>query len=398
LSQSPACKKAIAKVASTRALFGALSAVLSFISNPLMGHAADVVGRRPIIILSVSVGLLQTGCFVLVGLFGVSIYVLFIFQELAALMPGIVAHTLWVIDNTSESSRAKFLGRYVAATSLEGIITPLFSSVSSRGTSIVILFMLAVVQLFVAVCLVPESHKQHTQVQRSLLHMGPLRQRGLMHFHETCGNLSSILKRPLYRRLVLLCLLGNIVAFGTKAIFYLFMKGKFGLTVKGLGPIAAFFMFFTLVVNLFLVKPLEKRLGLKWLIVISLLAGTLSCLLIWLAPYQQLILLAAPFNGLSTVCTPALIALFSIVAMNTSGERDVGPLMGTFQSITTIGQSLGPLIFQGFLGASENTSGPGAVWILGVVLNFVNIVCIGSIPRARFPDTQPADSTLGSAD
>lgn len=387
---SAACRAAVEQVGAVGTLFGTVSSVLGFFTGPMVGVVADVVGRRPMIILVVALTKFYVLLLLSVALFDLSIYVLF-FAELVALVPPTVPYTLWLTDRTTPQDRTKVFARLQAATKIEGVVVPLFTTLFSRDGFSAAIVVIGVVDLVIAVLFLRES-KPRLAASDATGPREPLNGRRLCaEAAGTFGSRFAGVRRlwvvPLYRRVLVIFLLGNITLFGTEAAFYLYLKARFGLTAQSISPLVAVSFMSIVVVQVGLAKPMEVLLGKKWLLFLSIFFGLVQCSLYVYAPTVGWIYLACALTGPSEIAQATMLALVTNIFSDSEGS--IGGAIGVLQSITVVAGVLGPLLFRStltfflepraFLPATANSP-----WVLAVVLDIVMLAVVFPMPAAQW--------------
>jgi predicted MFS family arabinose efflux permease len=137
------------------------------------------------------------------------------------------------------------------------------------------------------------------------------------------------------------------------------------------------------VTQLALLRPLIRRLGERWVLVVgesALLAAFLG--ITWVTNAILVTLLLAPFAFGRGVSEPSLQSLVT----KFGSERHRGQLLGTYQSARSMALIVGP-VWAGF--AFENIS-PQAVFLVGGWLILIALVAAIFLLRIEKPQTQPA--------
>lgn len=356
---------------------------MQFLFAPVLGRLSDRIGRRPVLLVSL------TGSFVGYVLFAFagSLWGLFFARMVAGIAgANIGTAQAYIADSTSFEDRAKGMGLIGAAFGLGFILGPPVGGIlSSWGTQMgqrpnflpgVVAATLSIVAFSVAFFVLGESKKPGTGVRRGRPPQFDL---------ETW----RILRRSAALSLVIGAFFLVVFAFaGMETTVTLFARERFAFTARELGYFFGFMGVIVAVIQGGLIGRLTRRVGEQALI----MAGTLSFLagfvvlpliydprLLW-----PTALLVAVGQGL---CYPSMNSLVS----KTAPVDHMGSIMGLSASMGSLARMLGPVIF-GFLWDVGNAR--GAFWscALAVLIASILAMRLRKIRITEHRDPEPAAS------
>ncbi len=297
--------------------------------NPIWGALSDRVGRRPILLMSL------TGSVLFYALFGwaPSLFWLFVARLGAGVFAAnISAAMAYIADVTSVENRAKGMGLVGAAFAIGFIIGPALGGFLSQYGYAMAGYgaaALSATALAVAVFKLPESLKAKTR-QRSMsisleTFWRPLRE-----------NLS---KEKVGRPMVVYFLV--VLAFACMQItFPLFTFEVFGFDVKENGYLFTFMGIIAVVFQGRVIGSLARRFGEGPLALLGVALGMVGLVLLPFAATLRMLLFVLTVLAVgSGLNSPTLTSLISIGAH----EHEQGAVLGASRSINTLARILGPL-------------------------------------------------------
>lgn len=155
-----------------------------------------------------------------------------------------------------------------------------------------------------------------------------------------------------YRGLTILMLISNSVHAGCGAIFLYYIKGRFGKDLKDVAPIIMLNGISNLLVQIFVVKHLARRLSVRGVILVGYFFGALNCVILSFVPNFKDLYVLALTSGLGVIFAPAIQALY----LNSALPEELGQVQGAVNSVLTVTGGLGPLIFSRLLAAFQDGS------------------------------------------
>jgi multidrug resistance protein len=329
--------------------------LMQFVFAPLWGRLSDRVGRRPIILLSLSGSCIA---FLIFG-FASSLVWLFIGRTLAGILSSASIPTAqaFVADSTTPQQRAKGMGIIGAAFGLGFIFGPAAGGILTKfgyGAPAFAAAGLAGVNFIWAFFKLPESLKEkHAAHSTSVYSL------------KTVLEIFSDKKLALLFTIVFL----NVFAFSNmESTFALFCEHRIGLDAIHVGFLFTEIGVLGAIIHGLLIGKLTQAFGEINLTITGLALMMLGLFAtIFAHTTLHMVLFVVPLYAVgSSVCGPAVMALISHCAP----PHRQGTTLGFAQSLGAFGRVIGPPsgtgLFQAFSPAAPYWM--GAVLLLGSVL------------------------------
>jgi len=318
------------------AMIGFLMASYSltqFIAAPFWGRASDRIGRRPILLITLTGA---SASYVLLG-FSNSLWMLFLARALGGFMAGNISTAFaYVTDITTPESRTKGMGVIGAAFGLGFIAGPAIGGIlagpdplnADYQTPSLAAAGLSAMALMMAFFLLEESLSAETRKQNDEVPSKNLRQQ-----------FQSSLSKPGVGLLIGLSFMATFVFSGMETTFAMWSERRMGWGPEQNGYLFAFVGIIAAIIQGGLVGKLARRFGEINLVIQGAAALALGMLLIpftnSLASLLGAMLIVA--YGFSII-TPSLNSLISLQIA--SGEQ--GGVMGVGRSVATMARVIGP--------------------------------------------------------
>ena len=328
-------------------ILGSLYSLLQFLFAPVWGGLSDRIGRKPVLLISI------TGTTISYALwfFSGSFMLLVAARLLGGCMSGNIATaSAAVADSTSGKDRAKGMGIIGAAFGLGFILGPAIGAGMSRinlldsspdlesmgvnpfSTPALVAFILSAINLlWVAMrfseTLSAENRGLATHARR------PINPLVLFRKIDIAGVSRSNLIYFVY-----------IAAFsGIEFTLTFFATEKFQYTHESLWVIFVYVGFIIALVQGGVVRRMAPRMGEKKVASFGLLLLVPAFLLICFSPPSKAVLfvglgLMAVGSALATPCLTALVSLYT-------PEDRQGGVLGVFRSLGALGRAIGPIVF-----------------------------------------------------
>lgn len=340
------------------ALILSLYAAAQLVFLPAWGWLSDRIGRRPVILLSLSG---TVASFVLLAT-GQSLAIIYLARVLAGLFAASIGTAQAIVnDVTTDAERAQGMGLIGAAFGLGFVLGPalggLLSKIDERAPFYGIC-ILALTNLVVAFFRLPESHpppksRHWTGLGRTLV-PSPLRLLFALH--------DGRIARYLFLFLVLFTAFAAL-----ESMFTLFMDKRFGLNISAASYVFAYIGLWIALTQGVLIRRLAPWLGETRLVVIGLVMTGAGLALIPLVPSPGWLYVVTPIvavgNGLAF---PSFTSLYSKACK----AEKAGELMGESQSMATTGRIIGP-VWAGFVFGRVDFGAPF------VIAGFLMFVALG---------------------
>jgi DHA1 family tetracycline resistance protein-like MFS transporter len=308
---------------------------MQFLFVPFWGRLSDRIGRRPIILMSV------TGSFVSYLIFGFadSLTVLFISRMLAGFMgANISTAQAYIADSTSFEERAKYMGLIGAAFGVGFMLGPFIGGVMSKisyGAPGFFASGLSLINAVLAFFMLPESNKDKS---------APARKLKLLNF--------AAIRDAFHKRgigALVLVFFFYTVAFSILYVaFPLFSERVLKYDAAQNGYFFAYVGLIAVIIQGGVIGRLAKKFGEKPLVVTGLVSFFAALILVPITHgLGTLIILATLLAIGSAFITPSLTSLISKYA----GAGEQGGTLGVSQSFSSLGRVIGPFLGGLIIGA-----------------------------------------------
>jgi DHA1 family tetracycline resistance protein-like MFS transporter len=336
--------------------------IMQFFFAPVWGRLSDRVGRRPVLLISLTAS--TTGY--LLFAFTRSLTLLFVSRVIAGIGgANIGTAQAYIADSTSEENRAKGMGLIGAAFGLGFILGPPMSGIlAAIGTNQglpgnllpgLVAAGLSFTAFLIALSVLAES-KPAGLVPRSRI--PPQFDRRLWR---------EIASTPILASLMASLFLTLLAVAGMEVSVTIHGRERFGFRQLDMAYLFLFMGVIVATIQGGLIGRLVRRIGEKRVIVIgaaAFVAGFALVPSIWRVP---LLYAVAFFIAIGQgLCYPALTALVSKAAP----ERERGSLLGLATSVGSLARFLGPIV-SGFLYDLAKATGAfygGAVMMVGALV------------------------------
>lgn len=336
--------------------------IMQFFFAPVWGRLSDRVGRRPVLLISLTAS--TTGY--LLFAFTRSLTVLFASRVIAGIGgANIGTAQAYIADSTSEENRAKGMGLIGAAFGLGFILGPPMSGIlASVGTKYglpgnllpgLVAAGLSFTAFLVALSVLAES-KPAGLVPRSRI--PPQFDRRLWR---------EIASTPILASLMASLFLTLLAVAGMEVSVTIHGRERFGFRQLDMAYLFLFMGVIVATIQGGLIGRLVRRIGEKRVIVIGAASFVAGFALVPSIQRVPLLYAVAFFIAIGQgLCYPALTALVS----KASPERERGSLLGLATSVGSLARFLGPIV-SGFLYDLAKAAGAfygGAVMMVGALL------------------------------
>ncbi|MDI9338625.1 MAG: TCR/Tet family MFS transporter [Alphaproteobacteria bacterium] len=310
-------------------------AFMLFVFSPIIGKLSDIVGRRPIILLSLF-------CFFidyLILFFADSLFVLFLGRAIAGISGSSLSTSYaYINDISTPKEKPKNFGKLGAAFGLGFVLGPVIGGVVSHFWGHKAPFLaaafLSLLNLLYGFFILPESIHIKYAVPFKILKILP---------HQT---VKKIFFNKQFRPYYIQFLFMTLAFHSLYSNWSFFVIEKFSWKPLDIGISLGIVGLSVALVQGTLIKPINNALGNKKSIVYGYLIACLSFILFGFTTWAWSLYIIIFINSFSSISNPAFqTELTSKMPVTHQGE-----LQGTLVSVNSIAAVLGPLIMNNVFG------------------------------------------------
>lgn len=331
-------------------------AIMQFLFGPLVGNLSDALGRRPVLLISLAVMMVDY----MVMALAQSIWLLLV----ARLVAGVTSAThstanAFVADISPPDDRARRFGLIGAAFGIGFVAGPviggLVAGIDPRAPFWVAA-VLAGANLIFGLIVLPESLAPARRRVFTLARANPL------------TSFSAIRKLPGLRVLITVMFLYALTFNVWPAIWSYYGKAAFGWDARWIGISLAVFGLAMAAAQAFLVAPVIRRIGERNTATLGMVVEVANYSLYGFLTSGFWAIALTPFTAMGGLAGPAVQAMMSRV----TPEDQQGELQGINSSINALAMIVSPLvmtwIFNLFTKPEAPVYWPGAPFVLSATL------------------------------
>ena len=306
-----------------------------FVSSPVLGALSDRFGRKPLLIYSLAI---TTLVYILIGICLINKWIWIMMGALfvAGLSEGnVTIAQSAVADISTKRTRHRMFGYIYFAGSCSYVIGPILGgwlatrNLTHHGHSYYLPFFFVALLLLICLMWVALSFRETAEKQSNVSYIDGL------------TNIKNLFTQRKLRFWFLVNFILYLAAFGFLQGFPIYVIAHYGISVRKLSMMIAWTDIPFLVVNLFLIDYLSKKIHtIRLLLISSLVLGVAMVLMIvpnhedWLWPLLFI-------NGLSAaIILTESTALISLIG----GEHEQGRALGVNQSLNFLTEAVSGLV------------------------------------------------------
>ncbi len=344
-------------------------AVMQFLFGPVLGSLSDRFGRRPVLLASMFVMILDNLFMALAG----TVWLLFagrIVGGLASATQSTASAAL--ADMSKPEEKAANFGLVGAAFGVGFVVGPLagglLGSLGPRAPFYAAAG-LAAVNLVIGVFTLPETVTD--AIRR------PFEWRRATPF----GAFRNIGRLPGLGRMPVTAFIISVAFFVYPAVWAYFGQARFGWDSRMVGLSFGLYGLAVVIVQGVLIRPILTRLGERRTVVLGLWIEVITFVTLGFIANGTLALLLTPVTALGSIAGPALQGLMS----RRAGDNQQGELQGVLTSVNAVAVILAPLVmtqlFWFFTSQAAPFQLPGAPFLLSAALTLGAILVFAATPR-----------------
>jgi DHA1 family tetracycline resistance protein-like MFS transporter len=335
--------------------FATVWAAIQFFMSPLLGMISDRVGRRPVILVSNAVGVIDYAIMALAP----NLLWLFAGRVLSGMASAnMTAASAYIADVTPPEKRAKAFGLLGSAFGLGFILGPAIGGLVGNIDPRLTFWAAALVSLvntLYGLFVLPESlARERRTATLEWTRANPIGSLALLRSHAELWGLSWV----------------NVIGYVAHEVFpnvwVIFCIAVFGWSTGTIGLTLALVGVLTAINQATLVGPVVARFGERRVLLASLALAVAGCALMGSANGIVFLIAIVP------ICLPMYNATSQALMTRHVGPSEQGELQGALGSIRGISMLLGPglfsFVFAQFVGPWRGAGLPGAPWYLAAAL------------------------------
>ncbi|MGV6812003.1 MAG: TCR/Tet family MFS transporter [Brevirhabdus sp.] len=331
-------------------------AVMQFLFGPTVGNLSDRFGRRPVLLVSLFVMMLDYLVMAVAG----SIWLLLAGRVVGGITAATQSTaTAFIADISSPEDKAKNFGLVGAAFGAGFVLGPLIGGLLGElgpRAPFYVAAALAFINMMLGYFVLPETVTDE------------IRRPFLWRRANPFGALAQLTQLPGLGRLLTIFFLYSVAFTVYPSIWAYFTRAKFEWEAGMVGLSLASFGISMALVQGVLIRGILPRLGEYRTVLLGLAFNVVALLCIGLISNGWLVLVLTPLTALGAIASPAMQGIMS----RTASDDQQGELQGALTSIGALAMIISPLvmtrIFSVFTGPEAPINQPGAPFLLSALL------------------------------
>lgn len=331
-------------------------AVMQFLFGPTVGNLSDRFGRRPVLLVSLFVMMLDYLVMAVAG----SIWLLLAGRVVGGITAATQSTaTAFIADISSPEDKAKNFGLVGAAFGAGFVLGPLIGGLLGElgpRAPFYVAAALAFINMMLGYFVLPETVTDE------------IRRPFLWRRANPFGALAQLTHLPGLGRLLTIFFLYSVAFTVYPSIWAYFTRAKFEWEAGMVGLSLASFGISMALVQGVLIRGILPRLGEYRTVLLGLAFNVVALLCIGLISNGWLVLVLTPLTALGAIASPAMQGIMS----RTASDDQQGELQGALTSIGALAMIISPLvmtrIFSVFTGPEAPINQPGAPFLLSALL------------------------------
>ena len=337
-------------------------AIMQFVFAPVLGNLSDQYGRRPVLLSSLFG--FSIDCIFLA--FAPNILWLFVGRTIAGITGASYSvASACVADISTDDNRTKNFGLINAGFGLGFIIGPIIGGTLGQfgtHTPFIVAAILSFINFIFGYYFFPESLKANNRRKFEWKRANPL------------GSLKHLQKFPLIKTLVLSMIFVSIANHSMESVWAFFTIEKFKWSNSLVGYSLAFIGILSIIVQLWLVGILAKKLGDKRMAVLGFVLMMTGFFLFAFTPWQWLLFTALLLFIVGGIQGTAIQSIMSS-AMPDNEQGELQGALGSLMGLTTL---LAPPLmtssFSYFTGKQSEIYFPGIPFLIASILTLISLI------------------------
>lgn len=347
---------------STMVLYG-----LTFICSPIIGAISDKVGRKVVMIVSVSFYCLGPLMLVVLLLIeSMDPVCFFVAQALMGFSSWFVISFATITDLVPPTLRAASLSIVQVSCFLGSPSVPLMAAMFGHFWAAFISFLFVFLGLLFSIFFYPETRQTNnsstatSDAENTILRMilKPIRE------------LSILNSNCFFRILGVVGFLSGTIVQADRTLLLFYVQGQLEFTDNDVAILIIVHSVVGLCIMTFLLERLTEKIGERHTLIIAMVFGVLHNLLYGLSRSRTLFIIAISCSGITGIGFPVLSSIMS----NNVQSHEQGRMQGVVSSVNALANVVGPFCLETIYDMTKDGAflGPGSMYLVSALFYFVS--------------------------